>query len=904
MEARGALRAAGVTAREAEVLACLGMRLTNAEVGERLHISVRTVESHVAALLRKLGEPDRRALAARAHDLVPAATARLAPAVREACEGPPLVGRVDALARLERAAARARTGGVRRLALVTGEAGIGKTRLAAEAALRCHAGGADVLHGRCSDDAPVPYQAIAEAIRPLLAGAPHPLTGPAGTGPDPALERYRRFEDVDRVLAAGPALVVLVLDDVQWMDASGVQLLRHLLARRDRSRLLVIATGRPEATSPHHRLGVTLAEADAAGALDVVELEGLDVAEAGELAEHLGLHGPGRAAAAWDRTRGNPFLLTVLLEHPAGHQALPPSARDAIVRRVAGLGPDAFDALSAAAVAGEAFDADDVAAVWGRGAPSSAGGIERAFGSGLVVEDAERPGRYRFTHAIVREALLAVLGPHQRARLHLGLAAALERRRPGALADRAVHRHAALPAGDPDLARDAALAAYDEALASLAFEVAAGFADMALDADAAGDGGRRAEIVVRRGRARLRAGDLQRALDDFQEGFALAEAAAASELAAHAALGWADASALWGRDPELLAALEVLLARGVADGSLRPRLKATLARLLYYEGQPERRRALAHDALADARAGGADEVLAAVLATTHASSWGPADLEERIGMARETVVLAGVARRPELELQGLGWLVADLLEAGDLAGTDAALRRHAAVAARLHHRLGRRDAELWSAMRATLGGRFDDAADRIERARDLGEAASDPAAESIYWVQRYWLAVERGRPAGLDALVEPCERIVAGNVDVPAWRAALAMLHARRGDAGAARVEFERLASDGFAAIPADVVWLNAMTYLAETCAFLGDAERARLLFRALEPYAERVAVIDRALACKGSIARFLGLLAATAGNRDGARRRLEVALARHERMRAGPLVERTRGELDALAPR
>ncbi|MGH9186778.1 MAG: hypothetical protein ACRD0U_13330, partial [Acidimicrobiales bacterium] len=119
----------------------------------------------------------------------------------------------------------------------------------------------------------------------------------------------------------------------------------------------------------------------------------------------------------------------------------------------------------------------------------------------------------------------------------------------------------------------------------------------------------------------------------------------------------------------------------------------------------------------------------------------------------------------------------------------------------------------------------------------------------------------------MDDIVEPCQRIATDNTDVPAWRAALAMLHARLGDLEAARPHYEALFNDDSISIPRDVVWLNAVTYLAETCALLNDADRAPMLARALEPYTGRIALIDRGLACKGSVQRFLGLLASARGD-------------------------------------
>ncbi|MGH9137136.1 MAG: ATP-binding protein [Acidimicrobiales bacterium] len=899
VELPAAFRDAGVTAREAEVLDALGARLTNAEIAERLYISVRTVESHVSALLRKLGEPDRRALALQAQGLLAPAVVAFPPSLADPGDAQPFVGRSRELARLTDLGGVARRDGVRCGAVVIGDAGIGKTRLAAEAAARLHADGAIVLHGRCQQDALVPYLVFLEAARPLAGegGAAELLDRLESTSVgDPGHARYRLFEEFDHVLASRRALTVLVLDDVQWIDPSGFQLLRHLQHRRERSSLLLVATGRPEATGPMHPMAALLG---LPGSLEVIPLGGLSLDEADSLAASLDARDPNRTRDAWDRTGGNPFLIAELLRHGEAGESLPTAARDAIVRRVTGLGPAVFDLLTAAAVAGEAFHLDLAIAALGGDPSCHAAAADRAFGAGLVRRDPSQPGQYRFAHAIVREALLHVASPSRRSRLHLSIAEALESDRHRA-AEAARHRHAALPDGDPDRARHAAVAAFDHAMASLAYEVAESFADMALDAVAAAGGGdpEQADAILRRGQARIRAADLEGGIADSRVALEAANRHDLKALRTGAVLAWAEGVPVWGRQPELRAAIEHALAAGVDDLALRAQLKARLAQLLYYEHAHSRRVALSREAIDDARRSGRTDTLAAVLATTHAALWEPAHLDERTHVAGEVVAIATAAGQPELEAQGLGWLAVDLLEAGDMRNAEDAFARHAARADRLRQRLPFRDAELWAAMRAMLAGDFEDAAEHIERARDLGEAARDPSADTMYWVQRYWLAVERGDQADMNELVEPCERIAADNIDVPAWRAALAMLHARRGDLDASTAYYGPLVHGGLDAIPRDVVWLNAMTYLAETCASLGDTEHAPHLAATLEPYADRVALIDRGLACKGSVQRFLGLLAGTLGDSAQAQQRLGTALETHERMQANPLTRRTRREL------
>ena len=205
----------------------------------------------------------------------------------------------------------------------------------------------------------------------------------------------------------------------------------------------MIATGRPEVTDPQRPLAALLAFAQSAGALDVIPLSGLTVHESETLAGQLQAWGVERARAAWQRTGGNPFLLSELLRHPQAGGHLPTTARDAIVRRVAGLGPSVFDALTAAAVAGEVFRLDVLTIVLGGDPATHTSAVERAFSAGLVVEDTTHPGTYRFAHAIMHEALSAMASPSHRSRVHLQFAAALETLGSAVAADVARHRHAA-----------------------------------------------------------------------------------------------------------------------------------------------------------------------------------------------------------------------------------------------------------------------------------------------------------------------------------------------------------------------------------------------------------------------------------------------------------------------------
>lgn len=101
------------------------------------------------------------------------------------------------------------------------------------------------------------------------------------------------------------------------------------------------------------------------------------------------------------------------------------------------------------------------------------------------------------------------------------------------------------------------------------------------------------------------------------------------------------------------------------------------------------------------------------------------------------------------------------------------------------------------------------------------------------------------------------------------------------------------------------MVWLDSVTNLAEVCSFLGDEGASHVLLPLLAPYADRLVVKDRAMVCRGSVSRFLGLLEAGAKRYDEAIGRLETALAVHRRLPAPPLVARSECDLaEALLKR
>ena len=279
VSAGSAASGVGVSAREAEVLAALGEHLTNAEIAARLFISVRTVESHVSSLLRKLQVNDRRALAAAAATLRPAAPAPLAPApLAPAPLAPAPLAAAPLAAALPlpspltsfvgRAAERAALAAAiatHRLVTVVGPGGVGKTRLALSVVTE--------VAGRYADGAW--YVDLVPVTDPAMVGPA--IAAALGLG-----ERQGRSSE-DTVLSwLGPRETLLVLDNCEHLLDGVPVLLERLLAGSPR--LSVLVTSRARLLVPFEWvfgvLGLSI-EAGDGGPGDAVELFGTRAAAAG-----------------------------------------------------------------------------------------------------------------------------------------------------------------------------------------------------------------------------------------------------------------------------------------------------------------------------------------------------------------------------------------------------------------------------------------------------------------------------------------------------------------------------------------------------------------------------------------------------------------------------------------------
>ncbi|WP_346101782.1 BTAD domain-containing putative transcriptional regulator, partial [Nonomuraea maheshkhaliensis] len=410
-----------------------------------------------------------------------------------------LIARSAHLALVERRLAEARRGQGGAV-LVTGEAGIGKTRLVQAAADLAVARGFRVAWGRCADGTAPAFWPWTQILRE--AGDRSGLLSERALDPrhDPDLALFGLYEKVVDVLSADEAPLVVVLDDLHWADVSSLRLLDFVVGAAARHRLLLLLTSRPEPGDHADALRATMAVLTRSG--DRLTLLPFTAAEvASYLRARRVPDEPGRVASLLGRTGGNPFYLGEILRLPAGEEEVPSGVRSVIGHRVARLPEETRTLLKAASVAGRDVGVDLLESVTGSTAEQVMAALDPAVASGLLVEPPAGPD-YRFSHALVQEALYAGLSRVERVRLHLRVGEALEAVLPEAESAALAHHFAkAARLGGADKAVRYAARAARHAAGQLAHAEAIGFWQLALSALPPGRDAERARFLTERGRA-------------------------------------------------------------------------------------------------------------------------------------------------------------------------------------------------------------------------------------------------------------------------------------------------------------------------------------------------------------------------------------------------------------------
>lgn len=763
--------------------------------------------------------------------------------------------------------------------------------------------------------------------------------------PGTVADRERIFEEFGDVLhaLAHHQPLLLILDDLHWVDPSSVSLLFHLGRRLRESRVLILGAYRPEEIAlprggREHPLAALLVEfrrlfGDVWLELDHGQAEGaqafvhalldlepnhLDVGFRQALLRHTGGHPLFTVETLRDmKERGD------LARDAAGRwvaqpeldwNVLPARVEGVIETRIGRLDPELREFLDVASVEGETFTAQTVAHALGVEERAVVARLDREGDrryrlvqeQGVRHAGGQRLSIYRFRHNLFQRYLYSVLGQSRRAYLHEDVAGALEvlhgEQRGKIAGELAAHWEAA---GAPARAipylyqagqRASQLAADDEAIELLT----RGLALLpALPVTAARDR-QVLELKLALGTAQGNAGRIGSALETFQQAAALAREMGAWNGLAQAALGYEEARWRYNLPAAPAVALldEALRCLEDQESALRVQLMGGLVRARIAIGAVSGVEAMAQEAVAAARRLDDPLALFDTLRIFLFADRQPTGSAARLDAASEMVSLAEALGNRECLAEALGSRIHEYLEYGDVPALDADLAYRTRVIEASTQPFFLHTNALFYAARSILAGDFAQGERLAQQALQAGQRIGTENADSAYGMQMFTIRREQGRLAALAPVIQ---HFVQQNPAAATWLPGLALIYSDLGWQDEARAVLAQLAVDDFCTIARDAFWVSTLAYLSEVCAALHDTARAAVLYPLLLPYRDRTVVVGLATVCYGAAAYYLGLLAATLARWDEAARHFDDALALNASMDARPWLAHTQHAYAAM---
>jgi DNA-binding winged helix-turn-helix (wHTH) protein/tetratricopeptide (TPR) repeat protein len=860
------------------------------------------------------------------------AVRRAAESVKSRAPSDPFVGRVDSIERLLGALHEANSGRGR-LCLLTGEAGIGKTRCIGEFALMARRLKVSVWTGRCLEggrtaafwpwvqvlrDAldegslgPGPKQEIQKLLAKL---SPNPdasnlVVDVAASSAVAA--RFWVLEKLSRVLLnAETAPRVVLLDDVQWADEASLDLLIFLSAELSRAPVLVVATARDALPPGSEAWAKALGRLGPCERIELVGLRSTDVDH--YVAEVTGFELPPEIQrTVYTKCGGNPLflqetarLLTALGDR-GGVRSLrtdditvPGVARDVLRARLTGLPAATCEALEFACVLGQEFDLPVLQSALGVEAKDLLVRLDEAARARLIAPR-RRTGTYGFTHDTIREALYEELSTARRVELHGRVAHAFDERSGGdfRLNDLAYHYYQALPRTDPAVVERYARMAGEAAMRGFAYEDAAQFFGWALDAQrfrGNGDPRSHCELLLALAAAFRLSGRIRDAHKSVERAIEIARNNRFADLLSEAARKLRPfLSVALVPDPLSLQALEDasnLLSED--QRSLRIRVLGQLACIPPHSLSIEKSRELSERAVALAREGtDADDLIEALKGRLHALS-GPDHIDELLESTDEILHLDAYLTsitRGEAEVARYQAFI----HRGDVSAALGAVEEIGRLG-----RVLRRPEMLWRHERdlaqiAFHRGDFQAAQTKFQELAMKSRQLRLPYGRFFFILQILQLAYERTGVVSLQSSAREWRGEFEWATALPSFRAHELRFMLEVGHVENARRAWEVMAQGGFENITKELGYLNALAQLSLVAVALGDRDRAALLYDLLRPYPRHNTPTNFGF-YQGSVSYFLGQLASLLGRAGDAVGHLEDALVMNGELGFVPQLART----------
>ena len=794
-----------------------------------------------------------------------------------------------------------------RQVVLTGPAGIGKSRLALEAARRMESRGGRVIWTRCLEEEGRPaWWPLREVARSLDVDPDVVLLPPADTGADGArFVVYERFlELLTSALQESPLLVVV--DDAQWSDTTSLRCLAYLTGALAGQKFGLVMTVRAaEATSETEHLLAAVGRGHGARHLEVAPLAAAEVAElvTSVCGERPNEHD---AIVLTHRTAGNPLYVSEYARLPADERrrgTIPVAVRSVLGRRISRLDDSVLAVLRVAAVGGESIDPHVLAAVMDLDVDAVMDALDLAADEHIIGVSPGAAG-YAFAHGMLRDEILDGISAPRRQRLHARIATAIGPEATGdQLTRRAQHLMAALPLADAAEAVEACVAVARAADMSWNSDSAAEWWEAASKALALAPPGRPTDhdaddLLGARVEALARAGRGQTLLNTVEAGLMDAAREGRTQAIGRLAGGLLRMAGNWpwvsyGEDSgPLLTRLAEIEPIAAGDASAHARLLAALAVGSYYDVDPATPRHFAQRAMEIAESVGDPDVVADALLGLVLSETGVA--------SRATETLARVDRLDALPhtqsrldaVIGHDVRTLAMAQLGDIAGVVKHIRLGAAGADLLRLPVVRLQLRLMEAAVAQWHGSFAEAV-RLRKLARLMHAETELYDGHVHESAELVLMWDLGGLAAYDP--ELPDSVEQDSSDRYPWAAAAA---AARGDKERAEaLVASRLASTAPELWPSS----GALTVTAHVIADLQMTEHVEHMLERLAPHAGQIGVLGQ-IGTVAPVDLARARLEAVAGRRDRALDLLAEAAALAERAGGKPSSLRCRllrAELD-----
>lgn len=809
--------------------------------------------------------------------------------------------------------ARRAAGGDGGVCLVSGDAGIGKTRFLRAARDVAVDLGARIAIARCRDmEGAPPYWPWSQIVRALFDSErdlPENLRSILLSEPDadrrsagpPRKSRILVWEALaesilDRVRGAPTALL---FDDLHEADVGSALLFEFVSERAADLPLLIVATYRRLELERDAARSACVQRVVRAASPLIIELGGLGIEDtAAFLRERSGVQPPKTVVEhAHALTAGNPFFLAQvapLLGADHGEpklvaRRLPSTVRASIQSQIESFSPACRAVLEVASVIGRVIPAKTAASALNWELDDLALCVAEAHAGRLVTPSVGSGESFAFVHDLVREVLYEGLEIEKRGKLHWAVAEALEASESAtgvALVEEiAYHFGRAGRAGGTERAIDSALRAAKAATDKFAYEVAREHLTRVvtlMDENGSGDQDQLCSVLVDLGSAELNSGNEDAAWGALDRALQIANQLGRTEQLVRTALALTSSFHFVQvhLDLKRVGLLETLIAR-MDRGNPGPRTLLLSRLLLAFVWLPDlaRRVALAREARELARQSDDPRARASASVAEFFSLGCAAEVRERISVAEDGIGLCRAAGDLQTEQFALVAGIFASLEAGQLDR----VREHVRSCREVVHRLRVADITTrcvplaHAGLLAHIDGRLDDMCEIADEIDRIALPANDAGGLSVSSAQRMLVNYERASVHEAHAVARKWYEMSSG---MSLWLGPF-MLTLAGTAPDDARARLSKLAEEGFP-IVADWQWPYCMAFLALTCSELRDATIAPMLYDKLTPYAERHAPVGAAAFYYGSMHRCLGLLADTMGRFDLADEHLERANVVH----------------------